>query len=52
VFLASDEASFITGQDLAVDGRLVPFGKLGWEESVAFRAEIERRVLAHVDLLG
>jgi hypothetical protein len=52
VFLASDAASFITGQDIAVGGGLVPFGKIGWQESVEFRAEINRRVRGQNEPLG
>jgi NAD(P)-dependent dehydrogenase (short-subunit alcohol dehydrogenase family) len=44
VYLASDGASFINGQDLAIDGGLTTLRR--WPETLALRAELGRRIKA------
>jgi NAD(P)-dependent dehydrogenase (short-subunit alcohol dehydrogenase family) len=44
VWLASDAASFVTGQDILVDGGLAPFCTLDFKAAVELRAEIGRRI--------
>jgi len=51
-FLCGPDAAYLTGQDIVVDGGVVPLGKFGWEESLAFRAEIARRVRSQAEPLG